>query len=75
MDVDAMLTNLAEKKGGTDLNWQTSIVDLMKLTGMDPSLANREELATELGYTGEKGGSAEMNEWLHTAVMNKLRTG
>ena len=75
MDVDNMLTNLAEKKGETDLNWRTSIVDLMKLTGMDPSLANREELATELGYTGEKDGSAEMNEWLHTAVMNKLRNG
>lgn len=75
MDVDAMLTNLAEKKGEANLNWKTSIVDLMKLTGMDPSLANREQLATELGYTGEKNGSAEMNEWLHTAVMNKLRNG
>lgn len=75
IDVDTVLTDLAEKKGEQDLQWQTSIVDLMKLTGMDASLANREELATELGYTGEKDGSAEMNEWLHTAVMNKLRNG
>ena len=75
IDVDATLTAIAEKKGETNLNWQTSIVDLMKLIGQDSSLANREELATELGYTGEKNGSAEMNEWLHTAVMNKLRNG
>ena len=75
IDVDATLTKMAEEKGETDLQWQTSIVDLMKLTGMDSSLSNREELATELGFTGEKDGSAEMNEWLHTAVMNKLRNG
>ena len=47
----------------------------MKLIGQDSSLANREELAKELGYTGEMNGSAEMNEWLHTQVMNKLRNG
>ncbi len=75
IDVDATLTKIAEDKGQTNLQWQTSIVDLMKLTGMDSSLSNREELATELGYTGEKNGSAEMNEWLHTAVMTKLRYG
>lgn len=75
IDVDATLTRIAEREGKTDLQWQTSIVDLMKLTGMDSSLSNREELATELGYTGEKNGSAEMNQWLHTAVMNKLRNG
>lgn len=75
IDVDATLTAIAEKKGATDLHWQTSIVDLMKLIGQDSSLANREELAKELGYTGELNGSAEMNEWLHDAVMNKLRNG
>ena len=75
IDVDATLTAIAQKKGQTNLNWQTSIVDLMKLIGQDSSLANREQLATELGYTGEKNGSAEMNQWLHTAVMNKLRNG
>ena len=44
----------------------------MKLLGMDSSLDNRKELATELGYTGEKDGSAEMNIWLHKEVMRQL---
>ena len=75
IDVDATLEAIAAKKGETNLNWKTSIVDLMKLIGMDSSLANRQQLATELGYTGEKNGSAEMNMWLHHAVMEKIRTG
>jgi len=69
VDVEATLAKLAE---GHDLNWQTSIVDLMKLLGIDSSLANRKELAHELGYTGELDGSAEMNIWLHKATMQKL---
>ena len=44
----------------------------MKLVGIDPSLANRKELAQELGYTGALDGSAEMNIWLHKAVMREL---
>ncbi|VXC79736.1 conserved hypothetical protein [Sphingomonas sp. 8AM] len=67
-----MLTGIAQQKGNPDLNWRTSIVDLMKLLDLDSSLANRKELATELGYTGEKDGSAEMNIWLHKAVMREL---
>ncbi|WP_293698975.1 MULTISPECIES: DUF3597 domain-containing protein [unclassified Sphingopyxis] len=69
IDVDAILTAEA---AGKDLNWRTSIVDLMKLLDIDSSLANRKELATELGYTGELDGSAEMNIWLHKAVMREL---
>ncbi|ONF97726.1 DUF3597 domain-containing protein [Sphingomonas jeddahensis] len=72
VDVEKVLINLAAKKGGPDLNWRTSIVDLMKLLDIDSSLANRKELATELGYTGAKDGSAEMNIWLHKAVMREL---
>ena len=71
VDVDAVLADLAAKKG-QELNYKTSIVDLMKLLDLDPSLDNRKELATELGYTGEKDGSAEMNIWLHKAVIKKL---
>jgi hypothetical protein len=71
VDVGAVLTQKAATKGEA-LNWQTSIVDLMKLLDLDSSLANRKELATELGYTGEKDGSAEMNIWLHKAVMREL---
>ncbi|BEV01109.1 DUF3597 domain-containing protein [Novosphingobium olei] len=69
VDVEAQLAQLAQ---GKNLNWQSSIVDLMKLVGIDSSLDNRKELARELGYTGALDGSAEMNIWLHKATMRKL---
>ena len=72
VDVEQVLTGIQRDKGNPDLNWRTSIVDLMKLLGIDSSLDNRKELATELGYTGAKDGSAEMNIWLHKAVMKEL---
>ena len=72
VDVEAVLTQISREKGNPDLNYKTSIVDLMKLLGMDSSLDNRKELATELGYQGEKDGSAEMNIWLHKEVMRQL---
>ncbi|MDF2495399.1 DUF3597 domain-containing protein [Sphingomonas sp.] len=72
VDVEKVLGELAAKHSGPALNWRTSIVDLMKLLGIDSSLDNRKELATELGYTGAKDGSAEMNIWLHKAVMREL---
>jgi hypothetical protein len=71
VDVEAVLTAMAAKNP-TKLNWRTSIVDLMKLVGMESTLAERKELATELGYTGAKDGSAEMNMWLHKQVMKKM---
>ncbi len=69
--LNSQLTQLASKSG-QKLNWQTSIVDLMKLVGLDPSLQNRKQLATELGYKGDMNDSATMNVWLHKAVMDKL---
>ncbi|WP_375272288.1 DUF3597 domain-containing protein [Sphingomonas sp.] len=72
VDVEQVLTNIASQKGNPDLNWRTSIVDLMKLLDLDSSLSNRKELAAELGYSGAKDGSAEMNIWLHKAVMREL---
>jgi len=57
------------------LDWRSSIVDLMKLTNQDSGLGARQELARELGYTGRLDGSAEMNIWLHTQVMKRLREG
>lgn len=74
VDVEQVLTSLAASKGNPDLNYLTSIVDLLKLLDIDSSLQNRKELATELGYTGEKDGSAEMNIWLHKEVMRQLAT-
>ena len=54
------------------LDWKHSIVDLMKLVGMDSSLTARKELADDLNYTGDKSDSAKMNMWLHKEVMKKL---
>lgn len=72
VDVEQVLSQLSQQKGNPDLNYKTSIVDLMKLLGIDSSLENRKELARELGYTGELNGSAEMNIWLHKATMKQL---
>jgi hypothetical protein len=71
VDVEAVLQKMAADSG-QKLNWRTSIVDLMKLVGMDSSLENRKELARELGYTGDQGDSAAMNIWLHKRVMKEL---
>ena len=54
------------------LDWRKSIVDLMKVLDLDSSLKNRQELAKELGYTGDMNDSAKMNIWLHKQVMTKL---
>ena len=54
------------------LDWRNSIVDLMKLTGQDSSLQNRERLAAELGYQGHFNGDPQMNIWLHQQVMEQL---
>lgn len=71
VDVDAVLADLASRRG-EKLNYQSSIVDLMKLLGLDSSLANRQALAQELGYAGARDGSAEMNIWLHKRVVAEL---
>ncbi|WP_454718184.1 DUF3597 domain-containing protein [Caulobacter segnis] len=71
VDVTAVLDDLAANNS-QKLDWRHSIVDLMKLVGMESSLAERKELADELGYTGDKGDSASMNIWLHKQVIKKL---
>lgn len=72
VDVVAKLDGLAALNP-EKLNWKVSIVDLMKLLGMDSSLAQRKELATELGCPADKmADSAQMNMWLHKTVLQKL---
>jgi hypothetical protein len=72
VDVEAKLEAMSQASA-QKLNWRTSIVDLMKLLGMESSLAERKELATELGCPPEKmADSAQMNMWLHKAVLRKL---
>ena len=71
VDVEAILTKLAASNK-EKLDWQKSIVDLMKLLNLDSSLTARKELADELHFTGDKNDSATMNIWLHKQVMQKL---
>ena len=71
VDVEALLNGMA-RQNSQPLNWKTSIVDLMKLLGLDSSLGERKALATELGYQQDMADSAAMNIWLHRQVMNKL---
>ena len=71
VDVMATLEYMANESGQPS-NWKSSIVDLMKLVGMDSSLASRKEMAEDLGYTGDMNDSASMNIWLHKHVMAKL---
>ncbi len=71
VDVAAILDGLAAKNS-EKLDWKHSIVDMMKLLGMDSSLSARKELAKDLHYSGDMNDSAKMNIWLHEEVMRKL---
>ena len=72
VDVVAKLEGLAASSA-EKLNWKVSIVDLLKLLGLDSSLTARKELATELGCPAQAmGDSAQMNTWLHKTVLQKL---
>jgi Domain of unknown function (DUF3597) len=71
VDVYAVLSGLQANRA-EQLNWQTSIVDLLKLLDLDSSLTARKELATELHYTESMDDTAAMNVWLHKEVMLKL---
>ena len=71
VDVGAVLGEMASMKGGGG-NYQTSIVDLLKLLDLDSSLSARKELANELNVHVGADGSAEENIALHKAVMQKL---
>jgi hypothetical protein len=71
VDIEQVLDGMAAKNP-QKLNWRNSIVDLMKLVGMESTLQERRELADELGYTGDKQDTAAMNMWLHKEVMKKM---
>jgi hypothetical protein len=72
VDVISMLEGWAAQTP-QKLNWRTSIVDLMKLLGMESSLAERKELAMELGCPAEyMHDSAKMNVWLHKEVLRQI---
>ena len=72
VDVEAQLEKLAAAHS-EKLNWRTSIVDLMKLLGIDSSLAERKALASELGAPASTmDDSASMNIWLHKEVLKRV---
>jgi Domain of unknown function (DUF3597) len=68
VDIVVVLDDLNEKNPET-LDWRVSIVDLLKVLGIDSSLAHRKELAAELKYDGDTNDSAKMNMWLHEKVI------
>jgi hypothetical protein len=72
LDIEALLIERA-KNAPANLNWKESIVDLMKLLGLDSSLGARKRLAQQWGYTGALNGSAEMNIWLHQQMIKRIR--
>jgi len=72
VDVVAQLEERAAKNP-EKLNWRTSIVDLLKLLGIDSSFAARKELAHELDCPQElMADSAQMNMWLHKTVLKRI---
>src|SRR5262249_37615915 len=76
VDVTAILDDLAAKSP-EKLDWRKSIVDLMKLVGIDSSLSARKQLAAELHCSGDEKDSAAMNIWLRhfSAVQHRLPGG
>lgn len=69
VNIAAVLDDLNDKNPET-LDWRVSIVDLLKVLGLDSSLASRKELAAELKYDGDTEDSATMNVWLHKKVID-----
>ena len=71
VDVMKHLEELSNKNPG--LNWKTSIVDLLKLLGLESSYSSRKELAKELECPADlMEDSAKMNMWLHKTVLKKI---
>ena len=68
-----VVKQLEDKARGPGLDWKVSIVDLLKLLGIDSSREARNELAKELGCPPElMKDSAKMNTWLHKEVLRKI---
>ena len=72
IDVEALLIDRA-KMVTEPLNWRESVVDLMKLLGIDSSLGARKRLAQKWGYAGTLDGSSDMNIWLHQQLVERFR--
>lgn len=71
VNVAAVLDDMARESDQT-LNWRASVVDLMKLLGMESSRVARITLAGELAYAGNRENDEEMNLWLHREIMRRI---
>ena len=71
VNVDALLRERAST-APKNLNWQESIVDLLKLFGLDSSLEARKRLAQRWGYEGSLEGSERMNLFLHREMIRRF---
>jgi len=71
VDVVAKLEQMAS---GSELNWKVSIVDLLKVLGLDADKNARIELAKELNCPAELigGDYTKMNVWLHKEVLKQM---
>ncbi|MEX2144463.1 MAG: DUF3597 domain-containing protein [Anaerolineales bacterium] len=67
-----VVKQMEQLSGGND-NWKVSIVELLTLLKIDSSREARNKLALELGCPSElMDDSAQMNMWLHKAVLRKI---
>ena len=71
VDVSAILAAKAETTG-EDLDWQNSVVDLLKLLGKDSSMGARKHYMAALGLDAHSAGSEAGNTALHGALLNAL---
>src|SRR6185369_15649749 len=71
VDVVAKLEKMA---AGSGLDWKVSIVDMLKVLGIDSSKEARIELAKELGCPPDLigGDYSKMNVWLHKEVLRRI---
>ncbi|MEW6240201.1 MAG: DUF3597 domain-containing protein [Chloroflexota bacterium] len=71
VDVVKKLEKMAE---GSGLDWKASIVDLLKILGIDSDKDARIELAKELGCPADLigGDYSKMNVWLHKEVLRRI---
>lgn len=74
VDADVYLAERARTHTET-LDWRNSVIDLLKVLDLDPSLPGRQDLAHEFGYSGPLDGSIQMNIWLHAEVLKRVRSG
>ncbi len=66
-----LLNSKAMKKGELS-DWSNSIVDLMKLLGLDFREHHLIQLALKLGFKGDVGDSYTMHIWLHKQLLEIL---